>query len=192
MSRISISVRATEDEARTAITALIGFSPGTPGAALCSKLQRAVARTSRPSARQQRPHPLSTNLRRRAPSKEEKRKSRASIRERVFARSGGRCEGPAESDPRNDGRCLREPTELLHVFGRGRGRMPESEQNCLAACGTCHRAETRNKPDSKSWWTYFGNLFARNGWTAESREARKRAAFDEVRASLPAAPKIRR
>lgn len=120
----------------------------------------------------------------------EKRGERGAIRARVFKRAEvdgvPRCEGPPESDPRNDGRCVRDATELLHVFGRGRGREPESERNCLAACGWCHRAETQNRPDGASWWRYFANLFGRWGFTRSALLARQRAEFESTRSTLGA------
>jgi hypothetical protein len=125
----------------------------------------------------------------RKPSREEKRDRRASIREKVFARADGQCEGPALSNPRWNGRCANPATDLQHVFGRGKGRMPESERNCLAACRTCHEAEGRNIPSSAAWWMWFAQWFQARGFTEEARRARSRARFDEVRANSPAAPR---
>lgn len=134
----------------------------------------------------------------RKPSKEEKRDRRASIREKVFARAtdgtpdeAPRCEGPLGSNPMYQGRCISPATDLQHVFGRGKGRMPESERNCLAACRTCHEAEGRNIPSSAAWWAWFAQWFQGRGFTEEAARARRRARFDEVRATSPAAPRAR-
>ncbi len=69
--------------------------------------------------------------------------------------------------------------------------MPESERNCLAACYSCHVAETRNQPSGAAWWVYFARFFEAQGFHREADEALGRARTAEVKANLPAAPRVR-
>lgn len=133
----------------------------------------------------------------RRPSKAEKVAARAAIREKVFARAAegtpdgvARCEGPAGSNPRNGGRCIAPATDLQHAMGRGKGRMPESERNCLAACRTCHDAEGRNDPSGWEWWEWFAAKFQGWGFHLEAEVARRRAHLEKTRSRLPAAPRV--
>jgi hypothetical protein len=137
----------------------------------------------------------------RKPSKAEKREARAAIREKVFARAAEtnddptdhyqRCEGPKHHNPEKGGRCTAEASELAHVFGRGKGRLPESERTCLALCHWCHKRETMNAPSGAAWWVFFAALFTRLGWTFEATEAQKRAHFESTRSKLGAGLKER-
>ncbi len=130
-----------------------------------------------------------------------RRGHRQDIRTAVFLRATengrARCEGPLASDPLVENRhgfpirCMNDATELLHVFGRGKGRMPESERNCLAACHSCHVTETRNQPSGAAWWAYFARFFVAQGFHFEADEALKRARTAEVKANLPAASRAR-
>lgn len=128
----------------------------------------------------------------RRPTKAEKRERRAAIRERVFTRANGRCEGPGgQLYPEMAGkiRCTREPNQLAHAFGRGRGRRPESERNCMALCDTCALKETLNRPSASFWWHFRALFFEGLGFTEEAALARNRAEFVETRSRLPAAPR---
>jgi hypothetical protein len=152
--------------------------------------------------------PLSTSVlaapahKSRKPSRAEKREARAAIREKVFARAAEtnddptdhyqRCEGPKHHNPEKGGRCTAEASELAHVFGRGKGRLPESERTCLALCHWCHKRETMNAPSGAAWWVFFAALFTRLGWTFEATEAQKRAHFESTRSKLGAGLKERR
>lgn len=130
-------------------------------------------------------------------SKAEKRESRAAIRAKVFARAAEdqgyrRCEGPqflAGATHRE--RCCNTAAELAHAFGRGKGRMPESERTCLALCRACHRDETNNRPSGAFWWEFFADFFHRRGYADEARAAWARGHLEKTRAALPAAPRVR-
>ena len=183
------SVRISEEAAlHFARAARLGCSPDLWARQL---LDGALARLDRiPKSKRFR---TTTSCPSRKPSKEEKRDRRADIREKVFKRAEvdglPQCEGPAGSNPRNGGRCVNPPTDLQHVFGRGKGRMPESERNCLAACRACHEAEGRNDPSGWDWWKWFADFFQQRGFVREAAAARKRAFFESRRAALPAAPR---
>lgn len=185
MSRVTISMKA----ARALLEHLdrYGHDEKTPAGRAREELRRAME----PKRKPRKPSAWASQAKAaRSIAKAQKRDHRASIREAVFKRAGGQCEGPGGSNPRNGGRCLNPATDLQHVFGRGKGRMPESERNCLAACRTCHDAEGRNDPSGAEWWEWFAQLFQQRGHILEARAARKRAHFERTRASLPAAPKV--
>jgi hypothetical protein len=138
----------------------------------------------------------------RKPSKEEKRDRRSGIREKVFKRAEvdgvPHCEGPmyhlllGTGPEFRDiyGRCENNATQLAHAFGRGKGRMPESERNCMGYCNGCARQETNNRPSAEFWWNFRAAFFEELGFTAEAREARKRQNTTEVKGRLPAAPRV--
>jgi hypothetical protein len=179
------------------------------GAAL--RLKRALARfdryNSKPRPKRQKPalpYPKMVGQREKAlrASKSVRRDRRAGIRAEVFRRAGEsndindptdyyrRCEGPRGHDPTLGGRCLVEATDLSHLFGKGKGRLPESVRTCAAWCRDCHKAFGASRPTAKAWWTFIATWLRSQGFLAEAAEAEKRAAFVEVRRSLPAAPRL--
>lgn len=117
---------------------------------------------------------------------------RQDIRTAVFLRAGGACEcgcGEQIRDDRKDGGCFPEARgEVDHFFGRGAGRLPESEQTCWVLRPACHREKTLNRPDAATWCRKFANHAERHGFLKEARHARARQQFVETRARLPAAP----
>lgn len=206
------SVRISEEGARALEQHLgrYGADRTSPLGRACSELQRAIARLDRIPKSKPKSKDVVGALRFRAttscpsrkPSKEEKRDRRAGIREKVFKRAEvdgtPRCEGPGrlESLRRPEfrqvyGRCEREATELAHAFGKGAGRMPESERNCTAYCHPCAVAETNNRPSGEFWWSFRMAFFLAHGFDAEAQEAGKRLSFVVDRAALPAAPRVR-
>lgn len=103
-----------------------------------------------------------------------KKEETAAIREAVFARAGGRCE--ACSLPFGD----LDPGELDHFFGRG--KEPQSVENCWALCHTCHRLKTDNRPDAAHWIEVFLALVAEAyGYREATTKARNRLAFVNAR-----------
>lgn len=146
--------------------------------------------------------PKSGGDREKALRKESKRERRASIRADVFKRSWfsdgdptddyQRCEGPALHDPVLGvlgGRCAAQATDLSHLFGKGKGRLPESVRTCAAWCRDCHKAFGANRPSAKAWWTFIAWWLRSQGFLLEAAAAEKRAVFVEVRAALPSSPR---
>lgn len=151
------------------------------------------------------PFPKPGGDREKALRKESKRERRASIRADVFKRSWfsdgdptddyQRCEGPALHDPVLGvlgGRCAAQATDLSHLFGKGKGRLPESVRTCAAWCRDCHKAFGANRPSAKAWWTFIAWWLRSQGFLLEAAEAEKRAVFVEVRAALPSSPRTTR
>jgi hypothetical protein len=101
-----------------------------------------------------------------------KREQTAAIRATVFERADGLCEFA----------CGREATDLHHSFGRV--RVPQSTENCLALCRSCHRALTANRPSARYWFECQAEVFRRLGHKATSETLLGLAAKAEAKASL--------
>jgi hypothetical protein len=126
------------------------------------------------------------------------------IRDACFARAKGKCEcgcGEAVGDDFRNSVYPEARGELDHMFGRGKGRLPQSVETCWVLRPDCHVAKTRNRPDAATWWRKFLAHIQRQThgafgramtpeWRRAWAEAEKRAAFVEVRRSLPAAPRL--
>lgn len=122
------------------------------------------------------------------PAKEIALARRQDIRTAVFLRAGGLCEcGCGERMHESASKYAETRGELDHMFGRGVGRLLESERTCWALRADCHRKKTRNQPDASTWWTRFADHCARRGYVDIAMRASGRAHFVETRASLPAA-----
>lgn len=131
-----------------------------------------------------------------------RRQETADIRRECLRRAGGVCEcgcgqslALEESAPWEAGF-----PELDHMFGRGNGRLPQSSETCWLLRADCHRQKTRNEPDAATWWKKFlvhatRQVAATSGveqaqWAKVANAASARLRFVEVRASLPAAPRL--
>lgn len=200
MSRVTISRKAAHVLYRDFSHAYDVEDRGPDQSAALEELRLAIEATGRPrramEPKRKPRKPLGTTyeeVRRRAASRT-KREHRASIREAVFKRSEvngqPRCEGPMYLDGSGQ-RCANAPTQLAHAFGRGKGRRPESVENCMAFCVVCAHQETNNVPDAGFWWNFRAEFFERNGYAAEARAARDRLAFVETRSTLGAGLKER-
>lgn len=120
-----------------------------------------------------------------------RRQETADIWGACWVRCGGRCECGCGQVVMRDVMGP-ERAELDHAFGRGKGRLPQSVETCWLLRADCHRAKTRNEPDAATWWLKFIAHCGRVGLGASMTcwTARNRLAFVEVRASLPAAPRL--
>lgn len=118
---------------------------------------------------------------------------RQDIRTAVFLRAGGLCEcgcGEQVRDDRRDGGCYPEARgEVDHMFGRGRGRLQESEETCWVLRPSCHREKTLNRPDAATWWWRFITHCRRHGLSEMADKALRRHEFVVARSVLPAAPR---
>ncbi len=126
------------------------------------------------------------------------------IRDACFARAKGKCECGCGEPVGDDFRSSVYPEargELDHMFGRGKGRLPQSVETCWVLRPGCHVAKTRNRPDAATWWRKFmvhaqrytataKSLDAARAWANAATAAGARLAFVEVRRSLPAAPRL--
>jgi hypothetical protein len=111
-----------------------------------------------------------------------------SVRDAVFARAKGTC----ELLDAKGGRCTLMATDLVHCFGRGKGRLQQSERTCIAGCKSCHRVDlTLNRPGGAEVWMRVGATLEGLGFRFEASEAYRRAEFCRTRAALPAAPRLR-
>lgn len=70
--------------------------------------------------------------------------------------------------------CLREnlPLEFDHFFGRG--KEPQSVENCWALCFDCHDDKTNNRPNAKAWLERFVNHCLEHGYMAAATKAQVR------------------
>lgn len=102
-----------------------------------------------------------------------KKEETAAIREAVMARADGRCEDCGSSG------C---PLELDHAFGRG--HVQQTERNCWALCGPCHREKTNNRPNAAYWLKRFTLHAQKHNLTREQQMALRRLAFVEARAAF--------
>lgn len=203
----SMKVASEQPTVADAVAALAYPKPGgdrkkTPdpaGMALAADLKARANATRRAFGLAPLPYPKMVGDREKALRKESMRKRRAEIRRKVFERAadgavGGdwpRCEGPAFQDPVAGlrGQCGQVATDLSHLFGKGKGRLPESVRACAAWCRDCHKAFGANRPSAKAWWAFIAWWLRSRGFTAEANEAEKRAFFVEVRAALPSSPR---
>lgn len=135
----------------------------------------------------------------RKPSKEEKRESRAAIYDACWVRCGGRCECGCGQVAMRDVEGSARAT-LEHMFGRGRGRRPESVETCWILRYDCQREKTDSRPDGATWWAKFichcqkwmtitAGSPEHARWCEVAAAAKARRRFVETRASLPAAPR---
>lgn len=119
-------------------------------------------------------------------SKAEKRESRADIREVCLGRADGWCEcgcGGAVTDA-GPSRAT-----LDHFFGRGKA--PETAENCWILREDCHDMKTRNRPDATTWLRRFAEHCRKYGYARALHKTLARVQFVETRDALPAAPKVR-
>ena len=108
---------------------------------------------------------LSKRPPRRSKKTAKERKATSSIRTEVFKRAGGCCEcgcGRSFSDF--------DPGQLDHFLGRGKA--PQSVENCWALMKACHLSKTRNSPTAAYWLRIFVNHQQRYGY--DSRRAQNR------------------
>ncbi len=80
--------------------------------------------------------------------------------------------------------------ELDHMFGRGKGRLPQSVETCWILRADCHREKTNSRPDAATWWRKFMDHCRSHGYAKMADKAHDRMMFVEARASLPAAPRV--
>jgi 5-methylcytosine-specific restriction endonuclease McrA len=93
--------------------------------------------------------------------KAEKNAETARIREAVWRRADGNCEGWVIARTSFPVRCPSVATEMHHIFGRI--RVKQSEDNCAALCRACHRACGGNKPSARAWWEWWSAWFLERG-----------------------------
>lgn len=81
------------------------------------------------------------------------------IREAVFERADGICEG-----------CHDENAHAMdHHFGRG--KEPQSVANCWALCAECDFRKTNNTPSAAWWLETFIAHCEKHGYVAEAEKA---------------------
>jgi len=120
------------------------------------------------------------------PAKAQKRGETAAIREACLRRCGGVCECGCGRDLQL--LAVGRVAELDHMFGRGKGRLPQSVETCWILRADCHRDKTLNRPGAASWWRKFADHAFRHDYHRVYHAASDRLRFVEVRSSLPAAP----
>lgn len=64
------------------------------------------------------------------------------------------------------------PLEMDHFWGRG--KRPQSVENCWALIRQHHRQKTDNKPTAKEWTEKFRSHALKRGYLNEAREAYRR------------------
>lgn len=208
------SVRISEEagQALTRLGARVCAGPDDPEAWAVDVLRGALARLARvpkssaPSAA----HKFfgadgpakgvrnSALARSRKSSKAEKRDETATIREACLQRAMSYCECGC-GRPLATG--IEAIPELDHFFGRG--KVKQSVETCWILRADCHRDKTNSRPDAASWLRKFivhcikqfqrsvaNGTAADTNYTAAADRAQDRLRFVEVRASLPAAPKV--
>jgi hypothetical protein len=105
------------------------------------------------------------NRKRRETKKAARRQKVATLRERVWERSKGRCENCGL----NLGHALSFGGQMDHMLGgSGRRMTAESIYSCWRICAPCHRDRTDNAPSSAFW---FDRMQAHLDRAAEQLEA---------------------
>ena len=165
MKTVRISLKAARylDALLTVIREKQGFTSEPPG--LTRELAAAIAKAER-----------SSKVRRTlAKPKQEKKRSKASlrneVREAAMVRAGGHCEAC-------DGPFLSLP-EMDHFWGRAKAE--ETLETVWMLDRWCHIQKTRNFPSAREWLVRFVRHCEHHGYTAEAEKARKRLAFVEAR-----------
>lgn len=115
-----------------------------------------------------RPSPnLRASKRARAGTKKEKsalkRVATSDIRSEVIRRAGGECEACGE------GFGNWNLDQLDHFWGRG--KVPQSAENCWLIHQSCHRQKTDNHPSRALWLERFRAHAIRNGFMREAAKA---------------------
>jgi hypothetical protein len=102
-----------------------------------------------------------------------KREETARIWEECWKRAEGLCECCGSPLTREFGLSSR--ATLDHWFGRGGGRLPQSERTCWMLRWDCHLlGKSLNKNGARIWHETFIRHCERYGYTREAEEARKR------------------
>ncbi len=114
---------------------------------------------------------------RRTEKRTTKKEARASVREAVARRAGGRCEACG----RHENAVA--PLEADHMWGRARS---ESLESVWLVCRPCHRAKTDNSPTRAHWLTGFRYHCERHGYDAELAKARNALSVLQIRAQAEA------
>lgn len=208
MSHVHIS----EGAARAALEALCGRRPFIDLRPTIAEFERELKRLEPPPSiadydrmeapEKDRPVRMRRTWRASGPTKRtrtkaQKRAETRRIYDACLARAGGYCEcgcgGVLDVIPEGvawDSRRSSGP-EMDHVFGRGKGRPPQSVETCWILRTDCHREKTNNRPDAAAWFRKFMAHCDRHGFGHWKREAHRRLGFILIRSSLPAAPRIR-
>lgn len=135
--------------------------PNSPSA---RELEAAIARATRASATRKR---LGAPKRAKKASKREETQA---IRAAVMERARGRCEACGV------------PSVVLELdHQHGRGKAPQSVENCRALCPLCHREKTLSRPSAAHWLKDFAAHCDVYGYAAEAKRARARLSFVEAR-----------
>lgn len=114
------------------------------------------------------PRPVSSYRVRKEKKRGTKRQETARIREAVMRRADGKCECGCGGDTMGLG-----PLELDHFWGRG--KEPQTVENCWALSRWHHRLKTENKyPGREGWLRAFAAHCDRHGYAAEAAKARAR------------------
>ncbi len=98
--------------------------------------------------------------------KRTKAKDTKSVRAIVFARAGGKCECGC-------GQALKafDPGDLDHFWGRGKA--PQSVENCWLLTRQCHRQKTDWYPCRQDWLLAFARHCDKHAYATEAMRARR-------------------
>ncbi len=110
-------------------------------------------------------------------TKAEKRDETAAIREAVMARAGGRCECGCG---RHFEGAWAQRAELDHFWGRGKA--PQSADNCWALSVVCHSAKTNGVPNRGFWLQLYRAHANDHQLDAEAAKATRLIAALELQA----------
>lgn len=158
------SVRISAKSARYLLQ-MLQAGPSTPF--LISDMERVADELRRALE----PRPKSSQAKRTEKKRRAKSASTKEIRAAVMERAGDKCEACRV------GFCGMDHAELDHFWGKG--KTPQTIENCWAIHHTCHRDKTNNHPSAVWWLNQFVAYSIRYGYAAE--EAKAKARLDALR-----------
>ena len=136
-----------------------------------AKLGQEIDRALKPSTKRQAAR--SSKAKEKKSRKATKAEETAEIRRAVFERANFRCEVYT---------CVRPASSMDHFFGRG--KVPQSVENCWALCLNHDLAKTRNEPSSAEWLRLFIAHASTWDYVNEIARAGNRLNFVEARSGL--------